>query len=63
MNGLASPFEQGNGMKYAPSIPDVFVGDIIYLFGSNCDEVDKLMNNVTSDDWEDALSSFPSSYD
>jgi hypothetical protein len=36
--GVASPWEQGILTKYAPSIPDVLVGDIIYLFGSNENE-------------------------
>jgi HSF-type DNA-binding len=38
MNGAASPWEEGVGTEYAPSIPDAFVRDIILLFGSDAKE-------------------------
>jgi hypothetical protein len=63
MNAAASSREEGIGMKYAPHIPDAFVGDIIYLFGSDDNEDDILMKATASDCWEDALSSLPSPYD
>jgi hypothetical protein len=63
MNGAtALLWEEGFGKKYAPSIPDAFVGDIISIFGSNGNYEDD-MHGTTSDEWEYALSSFPSYFD
>jgi hypothetical protein len=59
----ASVWEQGIWTKYAPSIPDAFVGDIISLFGSNDNDDDILKKTSTRDEWDHALSLFPSSFD
>jgi hypothetical protein len=62
MNGAtAPPCEKSIGTKYAPSIPDALVGDIISIFGEYGNyEDDMRMNSTPTDEPEYALPSYPS---
>jgi hypothetical protein len=57
MSSAASPWEDGIWEKYAPSIPDELVGDIISLFGSDVNEDSTVLTSTTSDELEYSRSS------
>jgi hypothetical protein len=62
MNGAtASPYEKSMGAKYAPSIADALVGDIISIFGGDGNyEDDMPMNATPTDEQEYAFPFYPS---
>jgi hypothetical protein len=62
MNGATGPpCEKSIGTKYAPSIPDAFVRDIISIFGGNDNyEDDMPMNSTPTDKQEYGFPFYPS---